>query len=86
MAVKNRRARPYVVRLDVANDKVVTGKRVNKIWSVPGSGGREQMRWIVRGTDGGRLNITVYSEKFGQFEKAVTLRDNQESKTAGGGS
>ena len=84
MAVKNRRARPYVVRLDIPNEQVVSGKRVNKIWSVPGSGGREQMRWIIRGTDGGRLKITVYSEKFGQFEKAVTLRDNQEPKTAGG--
>jgi len=84
MAVKNRRARPYVVRLDTPNEQVVTGKRVNKIWSVPGSGGREQMRWIVRGSDGSRLKITVYSEKFGQFEKVVTLRDNQEPKNAGG--
>ncbi len=86
MAVKNRRARPYVVRLDIPNEQVVTGQRVNKLWSVPGSGGREQMRWIIRGTDGGLLKITVYSEKFGQFEKAVTLRDNQEPKTAGGAS
>jgi len=86
MAVKNRRARPWVVRLDTPNEQVVTGQRVNKIWSVPGSGGREQMRWIIRGTDGGLLKITVYSEKFGQFEKAVTLRDNQEPKTEGGAS
>jgi len=86
MAVKNRRARPYVVRLDIPNEQVVTGRRVNKLWSVPGSGGREQMRWIIRGSDGGRLKITVYSEKFGQFELAVTLRDNQEPQNAGGAS
>ena len=86
MAVKNRRARPYVVRLDIPNEQVVTGQRVNKLWSVPGSGGREQMRWIIRGTDGSRLKITVYSEKFGQFQKAVTLRDNQEPRTEGGAS
>ncbi len=86
MAVKNRRARPWVVRLDIPNERVLTGQRVNKIWSVPGSGGREQMRWIVRGTDGGRLKITVYSEKYGQFEKAVNLQDNQEPETAGGAS
>ena len=86
MAVKNRRARPYVVRLDIPNEQVVTGQRVNKVWSIPGSGGREQMRWIIRGTDGGLLKITVYSEKFGQFEKAVTLRDNQEPQTTGGAS
>jgi hypothetical protein len=86
MAVKNRRARPWVVRLDIPIERVVTGQRVNKIWAVPGSGGREQMRWIVRGTDGSRLKITVYSEKFGQFEKAVNLQDNQESENAGGAS
>ena len=83
---RDRRARPYVVRLDIPNEQVVTGQRVNKLWSVPGSGGREQIRWIIRGTDGGLLKITVYSEKFGQFERAVTLRDNQEPKTEGGAS
>ncbi len=83
MAVKNRRARPYVVRLDIPNEQVVTGQRVNKHWSVPGSGGRKQMRWIIRSTDGGSLKITVYSEKFGQFEKSVTLRDNQGSSEGG---
>jgi hypothetical protein len=86
MAVKNRRARPWVVRLDIPDEQVVTGQRVNKIWAVPGSGGREQFRWIVRGADGSRLKITVYSEKFGQFEKAVNLQGNQDSETAGGAS
>ena len=86
MAVKNRRARPYVVRLSATNEQILTGRRVSKIWSIPGSGGREEFRWIIRATDGGRLTITVYSEKFGEFEKAMTLRDNTDRRTAGGGS
>ena len=84
MAVKNRRARPYVVRLNIPNEQIVTGQRVNKIWSIPGSGGREQMRWITRAADGSRLKITVYSEKFGQFETAITLKDNTGPQDAGG--
>jgi len=84
MAVKNRRARPWVVRLDIPNEQVLTGQRVNKIWSIPGSGGREPMRWITRAADGSRLKITVYSEKFGQFETAITLKDNTGSQDTGG--
>ena len=73
MAVRNRRARPYVVRLSVPNEQVVSGRRVHKIWSIPGSGGRESLRWIVAAPDETPLTITVYSEKFGQFEETVTL-------------
>ena len=76
MAVRNRRARPYVVRLDVANEQIVTGKAVHKIWSIPGSGGRKSMRWIVAAPDDSEVTITVYSEKFGEFEERVTLRDS----------
>ncbi len=76
MAVRNRRARPYVVRLSVPNEQVVSGRRVHKIWSIPGSGGRESLRWIVAAPDETPLTITVYSEKFGQFEETVTLSDS----------
>lgn len=76
MAVRNRRARPYVVRLGVPNEDIVTGRRVNKVWSVPGSGGRKAFRWIVRAPDGAELTLTVYSEKFGEFDRQVVLDDN----------
>ena len=75
MAVRNRRARPYVVRLSVSNEQVVAGRRVHKVWSVPGSGGRESFRWIVRAPDDSPLTITVYSEKFGEFERTLTLSE-----------
>ncbi|MHC4108226.1 MAG: M14 family metallopeptidase [Planctomycetota bacterium] len=76
MAVRNRRARPYAVRLGVANEQIVTGQGVHKIWSIPGSGGREPLRWIVAAPDDSAVTITVYSEKFGEFEKSVTLTDS----------
>lgn len=74
MAVRNRRARPYVVRLSVDDDRIVTGNRVNKIWSIPGSGGRAALRWIIRADDGAEITITVYSEKFGQFERTLWMK------------
>jgi hypothetical protein len=83
MAIRNRRARPYVVRLSVDNERVLAGRRVNKIWSVPGSGGREPLRWIVQAPDGAELTITVYSEKFGQFDRTVWLRGGPSGTEAG---
>jgi hypothetical protein len=83
MAVQNRRARPYVVRLSVDNEHVLTGRRVNKTWSVPGSGGRVSYRWIIQSPDGSELTITVYSEKFGAFERTVWLRRSAEDGNGG---
>jgi hypothetical protein len=86
MAVRNRRARPYVVRLSVDNEHVLTGRRVNKTWSVPGSGGRVSYRWIIQSPDGSELTITVYSEKFGEFERTVWLRESAGDDGNGGAS
>jgi hypothetical protein len=47
MAVRNQRARPHVVRVDLPLEQIVAGSRVHRVWSVPGSGGREALRWIV---------------------------------------
>jgi hypothetical protein len=74
MAVRNRRARPYVVRLSLPPQQVLSGQRVNRAWSVPGSGGRQPFRWIVQAPDGSELTITVYSEKYGTFERTIWLR------------
>ncbi len=73
MAVRNRRARPYVVRLSATPQQILSGQRVNKIWSVPGSGGRQPFRWIIQIPDGSELTITVHSEKFGTFERTIWL-------------
>lgn len=73
MAVRNRRARPFVVRLDLPVENVLSGQAVSKIWSVGGSGGRSDFRWIVRAPDGSALRITLFSEKYGESSTTVTL-------------
>jgi len=73
MARRNQRARPYVVRLSVPHEDIITGRRVNKVWSLAGSGGRETFRWIIKAPDDTDLTITVYSDKYGQFENTITL-------------
>ena len=75
MAKRNRRARPHVVRLSVPNEQVVSGQRIHKLWSIPGSGGREDLRWIIEAEPNSLLTITVYSEKYGTFDDTVQLNE-----------
>lgn len=73
MAVRNRRARPYVVRLSTPIVNLITGQRVHKIWKIDGNGGRYKIRWIVRAPDASKHTITVYSEKYGKFDREISL-------------
>lgn len=73
MAVRNRRALPFVVRVDLPEDQVVSGPRISKIWSVAGSGGRNDFRWLIRADDDSTVKITLYSAKYGSSETNVTL-------------
>lgn len=73
MAVRNRKGRPYVLRIDVPNEKIVSGQRVQKFWSIPGSGGREEARWIVLADEGAVIDVVLFSEKFGEARKTINL-------------
>ncbi len=79
MAVRNRRARPHVVRLSVPVEQVISGRPVHKVWSIPGSGGRESLNWMVKAPDNSMLTVTVYSEKYGEFKVTFPLADNQDN-------
>lgn len=73
MARRNQRARPYVVRLSTDDEDMVTGQRIERVWSLAGSGGREDYRWIIKAPDDSDLTITVFSDKYGEFERTVKL-------------
>lgn len=80
MAVQNRRARPYVVRLSTPIANIITGQRVHKVWKIEGNGGRYKIRWIVRAPDASKHTITVYSEKYGEFEREISLIPTAEKR------
>ena len=81
MAKKNKRARPYIVRLDVPNDSIVSGRKVNRIWALSGGGTREWFTWIINGAKNSSIDITLFSEKYGTTTTTHTLQN-----TIGGGS
>ncbi len=76
IAKLNRRVRPIVIVLDIPLDRILGGTRVEKIWSVPGSGGRHELRWVIRGERGSTAKIKLTSEKFGNQTLDVKLAPN----------
>ncbi len=78
MAVRNQRARPYVVSTSAPVDTIVTGQRVHKIWRLDGAGGRYKVRWIIRASDASKQTITVFSDKYGSFTKEFKLIPNED--------
>ena len=80
MAKKNKRARPFIVRLDVPNDSIITGQKVQRIWALDGGGTRRWYRWIIQGKSMSNVSITLFSEKFGTEITTLPLK-----QTKGGG-
>jgi hypothetical protein len=76
MAKQNKRARPYVVRLNTPNESILNGQKVRRIWTIDGGGNRIWFTWIIQGKTNSPLSITLYSEKYGVEEINTTLVEN----------
>ncbi len=77
MAKKNKRARPFVLRLDVPNETIVSGQKVNRIWALSGDGTRKWYKWILQGEQNAHFDITLYSEKFGTKSITIPLKETK---------
>lgn len=75
MAKRNKRARPYVVRLEVPNETIVSGQKVNRIWSLSGGGTHKWYKWILQGKPNSDVKITLFSEKFGSESILTSLQN-----------
>jgi hypothetical protein len=73
MAKRNRRARPWVVRLGTGLENIINGQRVLKVWSLAPDGGRQDMRWVIEHPDGEPLEIELYSEKYGATTHVIPM-------------
>ncbi len=72
-ATANRRVRPIVITLDLPLERIVGGDRIVKIWSVPGSRGRHELRWVVHGEADSVVTVKLTSEKYGDQSIDLTL-------------
>jgi hypothetical protein len=73
--VKTRQARPVLVRLDAGQGKIVAGKPLDSIDSLPGPRGRRTFRWIVStGDRTGPVTIEASSPRCGTARAVVELK------------
>ncbi len=73
MGVRARRIPPEVIWLEVEPERIVSGQRVVRLWSIPGSGGHEDAEWMISGEDGETVEIRTRSRVFGDRVQRVTL-------------
>jgi len=76
MAKSNKRARPFVVRLNTDNSNIITGQKVQRIWSLDGGGSQQWFTWVVQAKPKSSMEATLYSEKFGSESVKITMQQN----------
>ncbi|MBK6939747.1 MAG: hypothetical protein IPH13_05970 [Planctomycetes bacterium] len=59
IGLKVRRQLPVVFRLDVADDALLSGSRVQRVDTIAGSGGEARATWLVVGASGSTLKLTI---------------------------
>jgi hypothetical protein len=79
MAKKNKRARPLVLRLDVPNKTILSGKKVNLLWSLNGEGTKEWYKWTIQGNSNEKINLILFNEKYGNSTITFPLKETKGS-------
>jgi hypothetical protein len=70
-----RSVHPVTVQIQVPHEDVLTGDAKTATFeSLAGSGGREELSWVVRGRPGDTVKITLRAQKGGRDEVTVVLR------------
>jgi hypothetical protein len=70
-----RKAPPVLVRLRLGTAKLLAGKGLNRIDSLPGSGGTREFRWLVLAPDDVKsIMLDISSPKAGSVQNAISLR------------
>ncbi len=77
MARTARVAYPFVLRLDLPAEDLLGGRRVAKISSIGGLGATEKVRWLVRGSAGQRVTVSIYHKRFGTIEYELRLEESK---------
>jgi hypothetical protein len=73
--VTSRSVAPTMVQLGVDPDDVLTGAaKTNFFHALEGTGARQRYVWVIRGREGGRVELRVVSQKGGSDLTTITLR------------
>ncbi len=73
--VRSRSVGPTLLQLQVGADAIMTGAdKTVSLGVLDGSGTRESVTWVIRGQEGGRVEVKLISAKSGHDTATITLR------------
>ncbi|NNM07029.1 MAG: hypothetical protein HKO65_18185, partial [Gemmatimonadetes bacterium] len=73
--VRSRAVGPTLVQLQVDADQIMTGAdKTTSVGVLAGSGARDSVTWVIRGREGGRVEVRLLSAKAGHDTTTITLR------------
>jgi hypothetical protein len=75
IGLKVRRQLPVVFRLDVKDDALLSGDRVQRVETIPGSGGDARATWLVVGAAGSTLRLTIRPQTQAAITQDVRLTE-----------
>jgi len=59
IGVKARRALPTLMEIDVPVERLVSGEKFSRVWSLAGSGGTSEAVWLITGKEGETVKINL---------------------------
>lgn len=72
---RSRSVGPTFVQIQVDDDAILSGAdKTTSVGTLAGSGSRREITWVIRGREGGQLEIKLHSQKSGRDTATVTLR------------
>jgi hypothetical protein len=73
--VRSRAVGPTLLQLQVDSGDIMTGAdKTTSVGVLAGSGARETVTWVIRGREGGRVEVRLISAKSGHDTATITLR------------
>lgn len=76
IGVKSRRPMPTLLVLDEPLERIVSGTKFNRTWSLAGSGGSAEAQWLITGDEGATVHIRVRPTTGAEQAIEVKLQEN----------
>jgi len=72
---KAERVTPINLRFEGERERLLAGDRLQQTWSIPGHGGSTRAEWMVAGSEGDRVEVSLRSSATGERTIRITLRE-----------
>ena len=73
---------PWAIRPLVEPERIVGGRRLERVPNIGGSGGAVELRWLIRGAAGATVQFRAVNRMYGELVLDVTLKETKPQEAA----